>query len=131
MRRMKNLKGTVEMTLKGEKTDNDIKYYAKGSMARVEMGRIPVNRPVFLYYPEWFRKMTSGGFSPLLVIQRDLNCNEVNRQEVKGVKKRPVDAKYFRISGDYTRTEGTQNTRRGQNSWLCRGLIRMTKKGEN
>lgn len=199
-----SFEGTVEMTLKGRKSDSDVKYYAKGNMARVEMGEnagkqtsLPLQGTVifkngkmfllmpsrksyvekdlnisnklnelsrrenidsritktsdekeilghkaakwmvktnsgeielwstqelgnFLFflndepgsYPGWFQKMTSGGFFPLLVIQKDLNGDEVNRLEVKDVKKEPVDSKYFEIPADYKKTEGTQRTRR-------------------
>lgn len=199
-----NFEGTVDITLKGKKSDSDVKYYAKGNMARVEMGenagrqtslplqgtvifkndkmfllmpsrktyvekdlnianklnelsrredidsrimRTPDEKEIlghkatrwtvktnsgeielwstqelgnFLFflndesasYPEWLKKLTSGGFFPLLVIQHDLNGDEVNRLEVKDVKKEPVDSKYFEIPADYKRTEGTQRTRR-------------------
>ncbi|MGE5352985.1 MAG: DUF4412 domain-containing protein [Acidobacteriota bacterium] len=197
--------GTVEMSLKGKKSDNDIKYYAKGDMARVEMGEnatkqtsLPLQGTVifrnnkmfilmpsrktyvekdlniintlnelsrrenlesritrtsdekdilghkaikwtvktksgeielwsthelgnFLFfqngnagsYPGWFQKVTSGGFFPLLVIQKDLNGDEVNRLEVKDIKKERVDSKYFEIPADYKRTEGRQGGGRG------------------
>lgn len=196
--------GTVEMTIKGKKSDNDIKYYAKGDMARVEMGEnagkqtsLPLQGTVifkndkmfilmpsrktyvekdlnitnklnelsrrenldsritktsdekdilghkaakwtvktnsgeielwstqelgnFIFfqnedsanYPGWFQKVTAGGFFPLLVIQKDLNGDEVNRLEVKDVKKESVDSKYFEIPEDYKRTEGSQRTGR-------------------
>ncbi|HEX2867189.1 MAG TPA: DUF4412 domain-containing protein [Ignavibacteriales bacterium] len=194
--------GTAEMTLKGKKSDNDVKYYAKNNMARVEMGenagketnmplqgtiifkndemfilmpsrKTYVEKPLNITnklnelsrredleskisrtgqqkdilghktdqwimktnsgeielwnthdlgnilffqntgagsYPKWFQELTAGGFFPLLVIQRDLNGNEVNRLEVKNVKKETVDNKYFEIPSDYKRTEGRQRT---------------------
>lgn len=197
--------GTVEMTLKGKKSDKDIRYYAKGDMAMVEMGEnadkqtsFPLQGTVIFKdnkmfilmparktylekdlnltnmlnelsrrenlegritrtgeqkeilghkadqwtvktnsgeielwntnelgsllffqnnagsYPEWFEKVTSGGFFPLLVIQKDLNGDEVNRLEVKDVKKEPVDGKYFEIPSDYKRTEGRQGAGHGK-----------------
>lgn len=196
--------GTAEMTLKGKKSDNDVKYYAKNNMARVEMGenagketRMPLqgtiifkNDKMFILmpsrktyvekslniknklnelsrredldrnisrtgqqkdilghkadqwiiktnsgeielwnthelgnilffqntsaesYPKWFQEVTAGGFFPLLVIQRDLNGNEINRLEVKNVKKESVDNKYFEIPSDFKRTAGSQRTGR-------------------
>ena len=197
--------GTVDMKLKGKKGENNLKYYAKGDMARVEMGEkakketsLPlqgnvifknnrmfvlmpsrktyVEKPlnisgklneisrkenldskvtkmdsekdilghrankwliktnsgeielwstnelgnIFFFqnekaggtYPEWFQKVTKGGFFPLLVIQHDLNGNEVNRLEVTDIKKGPVDNSYFEIPSDYRRTEGSQRSRR-------------------
>lgn len=196
--------GTVEIKLSGKKSDNDVKYYAKGNMARVEMGEnaekqtsLPLQGTVifkndrmfilmperktylekplniseklnelsrrenldgkvtrtgeqkdiqdhkaeqwliktrsgeielwstkelgnFLFfqdtkgnYPKWFENMTSGGFFPLLVIQKDINGDEVNRLEVTDIKKESVDDNYFQIPAGYKKTEGRQQNRSG------------------
>ncbi|MCU7496746.1 MAG: DUF4412 domain-containing protein [Ignavibacteria bacterium] len=203
--RNEKFEGTVELKLHGKKSSNEIKYYAKGNMARVEMGdnagkqaSLPLQGTVifkedrmfilmpsrktylekplsittklneisrkedldnritrtgeekdilgykaakwlvktnsgelelwstqelgnFLFfqnqdstaYPEWFRKVTSGGFFPLLVVQRDLNGDEINRLEVTDVKKGNVEDNYFEIPQDFKRTEGGRESRHG------------------